>query len=130
MDDHFMKCQMPIYRTFFDGLRCSRRESFYDRSPTYLGRKLIKYQREEETGGEKKGAANRAGMISPLRFDRENGPDRVAARRRIKRAWASTFRANSAFDDLRPRRIESLPAFLSSTLVDPSFRGSPPTVHG
>jgi hypothetical protein len=148
MGDHFAKRQMPNPSNFFDGSRCSRRESFYDRSPTYLGRKLIKYQREEETGKEREkkrcGQSRRYDITAPVVSTAKMAPAArgVAALRRIKRAWASTFRANSAFDDLRPRRIgvlspPSSPLLSSpllsaalSTLVDPSCHGSPATVHG
>jgi len=94
---------------FFDGSHCSQRESFYDRYPNGdLDRKLIKYQREEENREEKK-----VRLIVPVWHNcpcrPRKWPRSCAARRRIKRAWASTFRANSAFDDLRPRRIEPFP---------------------
>lgn len=49
-------------------------------------------------------------------------PTALVALRRIKRAWASTFRANSAFDDLRPRRIEApQPPSTLSAYVRPLF---------
>lgn len=83
-----------------------------------LGQKLIKYQRQEGTKRErekKRRGVNRA----PVWYNRpyRSNVDRALHPRRIKRAWASTFLANSAFDDLRPWRIEPI----SPLYPHPSF---------
>lgn len=54
MRDYFTKRQIPIYRTFLTDRTILNANRFTTGPPRYLGRKLIKYQREEEAGGEKK----------------------------------------------------------------------------